>query len=112
MAVDVHGHGQRRDVGGALFNVHGQCSRTAAQTLGPDAQRITALLRDGGRISGYQLENGRILSKEEGITLAKEGGIRGVAVAERNGSEYLRTLPDEELRNLTQLPTIDPPASF
>ena len=81
-------------------------------TPGPDAQRITALLRDGGRISGYHLENGRILSKEEGITLAKEGGIRGVAVAERNGSEYLRTLPDEEIRNLTQLPTIDPPASF
>lgn len=47
-------------------------------TPGPDAQRITALLRDGGRISGYQLENGRILSKEEGITLAKEGGIRGL----------------------------------
>ena len=34
-------------------------------TPGPDAQRITALLRDGGRISGYQLENGRVLSKEE-----------------------------------------------
>ena len=39
--------------------------------------------------------------------LAKAGGIRGVAVAVRNGSEYLRSLPDgSESDNLSNLPAI------
>ena len=59
-----------------------------------DAKRIEKLIRTGGKISGYQLSDGTVLSKAEGVALAKQGGIRGVAIASRNGNEYLRSLPD------------------
>lgn len=74
-----------------------------------DAQRITALVKEGGRISGYQLADGRVLNKEEGVRLARQGGIRGVGVATRNGSEYLKSLPDDsEGNNLGNLPSVTP----
>ena len=59
-----------------------------------DAKSITGLVRKNGRIAGYELSDGRVLSKQEGVALAKQGGIRGVAIASRNGTEYLRSLPD------------------
>lgn len=73
----------------------------------PDAKRITALVKKGGRITGYQLSDGRVLSKEEGIQLARQGGIQGVGIAKRKGSEYLKSLPDEnEGNNLGNLPSV------
>ena len=70
-----------------------------------DAKSISKLIRNNGKISGYQLSDGTILSKSEGVALAKQGGIRGVAIASRNGSEYLRSLPDgSESNNLGDLP--------
>lgn len=79
----------------------------------PDARSIARLVRRGGRVEGYELSDGAMLTKEEGVTLAKQGGIRGVAVAVRNGSEYLRSLPDgQEQNNLGSLPSVpgDPQA--
>ena len=71
-----------------------------------DAKSISKLIRNNGKISGYQLSDGTILSKSEGVALAKQGGIRGVAVASRIGSEYLRSLPDGlESNNLGDLPS-------
>lgn len=71
-----------------------------------DAQSIKRLIKSGGRVSGYELENGQILSKSEGVALAKQGGIRGVAIATRNGNEYLRSYPDsQENNNLGNLPS-------
>ena len=71
-----------------------------------DAKTITGLIRKNGKVSGYELSDGRVLSKREGVALAKQGGIRGVAIASRNGSEYLRSLPDgSESNNLGDLPT-------
>lgn len=71
-----------------------------------DAKRIMKLIRNNGKISGYQLSDGTVLSKSEGVALAKQGGIRGVAIASRNGSEYLRSLPDgSESNNLGDLPS-------
>ena len=71
-----------------------------------DAKSITQLVRKNGKIAGYQLSDGRVLSKREGVALAKQGGIRGVAIASRNGSEYLRSLPDgDESNNLGDLPS-------
>ena len=61
-----------------------------------DAKQITGLVKEGGRITGYQLSDGRVLNKQEGVQLAKQGGIRGVGVATRNGNEYLKSLPDDE----------------
>ncbi len=71
-----------------------------------DAQSIIKLVRQNGKISGYELSDGRVLSKREGVALAKQGGIRGVAIASRNGNEYLRSLPDgDESNNLGDLPS-------
>jgi hypothetical protein len=75
-----------------------------------NAKRITALVKDGGRISGYQLSDGSILSKEEGIRLARQGGIAGVGIATRKGRGYLKSLPDDnESNNLGNLPSISRP---
>ncbi|HML46104.1 MAG TPA: DUF3892 domain-containing protein [Clostridia bacterium] len=73
----------------------------------PDAQPITGLIKKGGRVTGYQLADGRILDKAEGIRLAKDGGIQGVGIATRNGNEYLKSLPDgSSSNNLSSLPTV------
>lgn len=72
-----------------------------------DAKQIVALVKESGRITGYKLSDGRILSKDEGVQLAKQGGILGVGIATRNGNEYLKSLPDErEDNNLDNLPSI------
>lgn len=69
-----------------------------------DAETITELVRENGRVTGYKLSGGRTLSKKEGVALAKQGGIRGVSIASRNGTEYLRSTPDgNEANNLGQL---------
>ncbi|MCL1881354.1 MAG: DUF3892 domain-containing protein [Oscillospiraceae bacterium] len=73
----------------------------------PNAKRIVALAKEGGKITGYQLSDGRVLSKEEGILEARNGGIMGVGVSERRGSEYLKSIPDENsTNNLSNLPTV------
>jgi len=73
-----------------------------------DALTITALKKDGGTISGYQLSDGQILGKDEAIALAKSGGIAGVGIATNGGNEYLKSLPDDsQNNNLSHLPTID-----
>lgn len=72
-----------------------------------DAQRITALVKERGDIVGYQMENGSILTKEEALRTAREGGIRGVGIAHNKGTEYLKSLPDDtESNNLDNLPSI------
>ena len=75
-----------------------------------DAKTITGLVRKNGKVSGYELSDGRVLSKREGVALAKQGGIRGVAIASRNGSEYLRSLPRRQRasNNLGDLPSSTP----
>ena len=76
-------------------------------TPNADAQRITALVKEGGRVTGYQLSDGRVLTKQDGISLARQGGISGVGIATRRGSEYLKSLPDSnEENNLGNLPSI------
>ena len=76
-------------------------------TPNANAQRITALKKDGGRVTGYQLDDGRVLEKDEAVALARQGGIAGVGIAHRNGSEYLKSLPDgAENNDLDSLPSI------
>ena len=72
-----------------------------------DAREIVGLVKSSGRITGYQLSNGSIVSKEEGVSLAKAGEIQGVGIAHRKDSEYLKSLPDgTENNNLGNLPSI------
>lgn len=72
-----------------------------------DAKEITGLLKSHGKITGYQLSDGATISKEEGVAMAKAGEIRGVGVAHRKDTEYLKSLPDgSENNNLGSLPTV------
>lgn len=73
-----------------------------------DAKTITALVKSGGSVTGYQLSDGRIVSREEGVALAKDGEIRGVGVAHKKDTEYLKSLPDgTDDNNLSHLPAVD-----
>lgn len=72
-----------------------------------DAKEIVGLVKSSGRITGYQLSDGQIVSKQEGVDMAKNGDIQGVGVAHRNDSEYLKALPDgKENNNLGNLPSV------
>ncbi len=72
-----------------------------------DALEISALVKERGKVTGYQLSDGRIITKEEGVAMAKAGEIRGVGVAHRKDTEYLKSLPDgTESNNLSHLPTV------
>lgn len=76
-------------------------------TPNANAQRITALKKESGRVTGYQLADGHILEKAEAVMLAKQGGISGVGIANRKGNEYLKSLPDGvEKNNLSSLPSV------
>lgn len=72
-----------------------------------NAEKIVSLVKESGKVTGYQLESGKIVSKEEGVAMAKQGGIHGVGITENQGTEYLKSLPDgSEDNNLGNLPSI------
>jgi len=76
-------------------------------TTQANARHITGLVRDGGRITGYQLSDGQVVDKDEGIELARKGMLAGVGIAVNRGNEYLKSLPDQtEENNLGNLPAI------
>ncbi|MBQ9233737.1 MAG: DUF3892 domain-containing protein [Lachnospiraceae bacterium] len=71
------------------------------------AVTITGLVKKKGRVIGYQLSDERIINRDEGVRLAKAGEIRGVGVAHRKDTEYLKSIPDgSENNNLSSLPTV------
>lgn len=72
-----------------------------------DAVSITGLVKKRGRIIGYRLSDGRIVSRDEGVSLAKGGKIKGVGIAHKKETEYLKAIPDgSETNNLSSLPTV------
>ncbi len=76
-------------------------------TPAADAVSITGLVKKSGRVSGYQLSDNRIVSREEGVTLAKNGKIKGVGIAHNKDTEYLKSIPDDsDDNNLSSLPTV------
>lgn len=71
------------------------------------AKSITALVKKGGRITGYVLSDGKQLEKDQAIEHARKGSIRGVGIAYNRGNPYLKSLPDDsEGNNLSSLPTV------
>ena len=87
----------------------------AMQTLdqspeaGPDAKRIVALVKEGGRITGYQLSDNSIVQKQQAVDMARQGQITGVGIAHRGETEYLKSIPDgSENNNLGSLPSVSP----
>ncbi len=87
-----------------------QASNTFAQIPTPNANAcdIVAVQKSGSTVTGYQLSNGQVVDKQQAISMAKSGGIRGVGVATNQGTEYLRSLPDNTTsNNLDSLPSIN-----
>ncbi len=72
-----------------------------------DAREIVGLVKHSGKIDGYQLSDGQTVSKAEGVALAESGEIRGVGIAHRGDTRYLKALPDsDEGNNLSSLPSV------
>ena len=76
---------------------------------GPNAKRIVGLVKQGGKITGYQLSDESYVSKPEAVSLAKRGQIAGVGIAHRGQTEYLKAIPNgNENDNLGNLPSVSP----
>lgn len=72
-----------------------------------NAKRIIGLVKEGGRITGYQLSDETFVSKPEAVSMAKQGQIAGVGIAHRGDTEYLKSIPDgNENNNLSNLPSV------
>ena len=74
-----------------------------------NAKRIIGLVKEGGRITGYQLSDETFVSKPEAVSMAKQGQIADVGIAHRGDTEYLKSIPDgTENNNLGNLPSVSP----
>ena len=74
-----------------------------------NAKRITGLVKEGGRITGYQLSDNSFVEKQQAIDMARQGQIAGVGIAHRGDTEYLKAIPDgSENNNLGNLPAVSP----
>lgn len=74
-----------------------------------NAKRIVGLVKESGRITGYQLSDKSFVSKPEAVSLAKQGQIAGVGIAHRGDTEYLKSIPNgNENDNLGNLPSVSP----
>ena len=77
----------------------------------PSAKRIVGLVKEGSRITGYQLSDNSIVEKQQAVDMAKQGQIAGVGIAHRGNTEYLKSIPDgSENNNLGNLPSVSPDA--
>ncbi len=78
-------------------------------TPSSDAKSITALVKESGKVTGYQLSDNTVLDKTQAVALARQGGIKGVGIAHRGDTEYLKTLPDgDDSNNLSNLSSVSP----
>ena len=76
-----------------------------------NAKRIVGLIKEGGRITGYQLSDHSVVEKQQAVDMAKQGQIAGVGIAHRGDTEYLKSIPDgSENNNLGNLPSVSPDA--
>ena len=74
-----------------------------------NAKKIVGLVKEGGRITGYQLSDNSFVEKQLAVEMAKQGQIAGVGIAHRGDTEYLKSIPDgTENNNLGNLPSISP----
>lgn len=56
---------------------------------GPGARKIIGLVKENGRVTGYQLSDHSIVEKQQAVNMAKQGQIAGVWIAHRGNTEYL-----------------------
>lgn len=72
------------------------------------AKRIVKLVKEGGRITGYQLSDNFIVKKQQAVNMAKHGQIAGVSIAHRGDAEYLKAIPDGSENNLENVASLSP----
>lgn len=75
---------------------------------GAGAHQISKLIKSGGEVVGYELEDGVHVSVQQAIDMAKQNQLKHVGVStSKDGSEYIRSLADgDESNNLGNLPSI------
>ena len=74
-----------------------------------DAERIVGLIKEGGRVTGYKLSDESYVSKSDAVNMAKQGKIKGVAIAHKKDNVYLKAIPNgNENDNLGNLPSVSP----
>ena len=74
-----------------------------------NAKRIVGLVKEGGKVKGYQLSDNSVVDKQQAVNMAKQGQIAGVGIAHRGDTEYLKSIPDgSENNNLGNLPSVSP----
>lgn len=72
-----------------------------------NAKKIVGLVKESGRITGYQLSDNSIVEKQQAVNMAKQGQIAGVGIAHRGDTEYLKSVPNgDENDNLGNLPSV------
>ena len=72
-----------------------------------NAKKIIGLVKEGGRVTGYQLSDNTLVGKQQAVNMAKQGQIAGVGIAHRGSTEYLKSIPDgSENNNLGNLPSV------
>lgn len=72
-----------------------------------NAKKITGLVKENGRVTGYQLSDSTIVEKPQAVQMAKQGEIADVGIAHRGDNEYLKSIPnDKENDNLSNLPAV------
>lgn len=83
--------------------------QTLDQIPQPNAKRIVGLVKESGRVTGYQLSDNTFVEKQQAVNMAKQGQISGVGIAHRGDTEYLKSVPDgSESNNLSNLPSVSP----
>lgn len=75
---------------------------------GKDARCIKQLVKHEQEVVGYVLSDGKQVSVEEAINLAKQNQLQHVGVStSKTGTEYIRSLADADgSNNLGNLPSI------
>lgn len=72
-----------------------------------NAKRIVGLVKEGGKVTGYQLSDNSIVKKQQAVNMAKQGQIADVGIAHRGDTEYLKSIPNgSENDNLGNLPSV------
>lgn len=74
-----------------------------------NAKHIVGLVKESGRITGYQLSDRTLVEKQQAVNMAKNGQIADVGIAHRGDTEYLKSIPNgSENDNLGNLPSVSP----
>lgn len=74
-----------------------------------NAKRIVGLVKEGGKVTGYQLSDNSIVEKQQAVNMAKQGQIADVGIAHRGDTKYLKAIPNgSENDNLGNLPSVSP----